>query len=123
MKWRSAGGGRAYIANRNILLTTVLEDLGEHTLLLELKVHLGLVGLDLNEHLAGGDGVAGLLLPGANISRRHGGRQGGHLDDGVRRVRSVPSCEAGDGDAREAGVLEGLPPDERDEHFCGEEGC
>ena len=84
-----------YAANSNILLTSVLEDLGDNTLLLELKVHLRLVGLDLDQDITGGDGVAGLLLPSANVAGRHGGRQGGHLDDGVRRERGVPSCYLG----------------------------
>jgi hypothetical protein len=77
--------GIANISDSNILLARFLQDLGQNALLLKLKVHLCLVGLDLDQDLAGRDGVAGLFLPRADISRCHGGRQGGHLDDGVRR--------------------------------------
>lgn len=86
-----------YVTNGDILLALVLEDLGQHTLLLELKVHLSLVRLDLDQDITRGNGVAGLLLPGANVAGGHGWREGGHLDDGVRRVRGVPSCQAGGG--------------------------
>lgn len=104
--WREKG---TYIANGDVLLARLPEDLGEHTLLLELEIHLGLVGLDLNENLTGLDRVTRLLLPCANIARRHGGREGRHLDDGMRGVRGVPSCEAGEGDTGDAGMAKSLP--------------
>lgn len=103
------GHDSTYVANGDILLTRLLEDLGEDTLLLELEIHLGLVGLDLDENLTGLDRVTGLLLPCANIASRHGGREGRHLDNLVRRVRGVPSCEAGKGDTGDAGMAESLP--------------
>lgn len=81
--------GETYAANGDVLLARVLEDLGNDTLLLELKVHLGLVRLDLDQNLTRGDGVADLLLPGADVSGLHGGGQGGHLDDLVVGERSV----------------------------------
>ena len=118
MWWRNPRrAAAAYIANRDVLLARLLQNLGEDTFVLELKVHLGLVRLDLHEHLAGRDELAGLLLPRADVARRHCRRQGRHLDDGVRRVRGVPSCKAGDGDAGERGTPKGLPPKGRDEHL------
>lgn len=74
----------AYTANGNILLARFLQDLGNGTLLLELEVHLGLVGFDFNQHISGGDGVSGLLLPRSDVSGRHRRGEGGHADDGVR---------------------------------------
>lgn len=72
---------KTYAANGDILLARLLENLGNDTFLLELKVHLSLVGLNLYQDVTGGDGVAGLLLPGANVASLHGGRQGRHLDN------------------------------------------
>lgn len=69
-----------YGADSDVLLASLLEDLGNNTLLLEFKVHLGLVRLELNQNLTGGDGIAGLLLPGTNVASLHCGRQCGHLD-------------------------------------------
>lgn len=80
------GNKKTYVADGDVLRAALLQDLGQHTLLLELKVHLGLVGLDLNQHITGGESITGLLLPRANVASGHGGRQGGHLDDGVRWV-------------------------------------
>jgi hypothetical protein len=62
-----------YAADRDILLARLLENLGNNTLLLELKVHLSLVRLDLDQNITRGDGVARLLLPGANVTSLHGG--------------------------------------------------
>lgn len=70
-----------YAANRDVLLTRLLENLGDDTLLLELEIHLGLVGLNLYKNITGGNRVTSLPLPGADIASGHGGRQGRHLDD------------------------------------------
>lgn len=52
---------------------------------MKLKVHLSLVGLNLDEDITGGEDVAGLLLPGTDVASGHGGRESGHGDDGVGR--------------------------------------
>jgi hypothetical protein len=75
-----------YASNSNVLLARVAQNLGESAILLELKVHLCLVGLDLDEHVAGRYRVSGLLLPCANVSGGHGRGECGHADDGVRWV-------------------------------------
>ena len=87
-----ASTGQTYTANGDVLLASFLQNLRENTLLLELEVHLGLVGLDLDQHLTRGNRIAGFLLPSTNVARRHGRGQGGHLNDSVRRVRSIPPC-------------------------------
>ncbi|VUC22396.1 unnamed protein product [Clonostachys rosea] len=109
---------RGKIEGRNVLGTRLLEDLGDHTLLLELKVHLGLVGLDLNKNITGCDAVTGLLLPGANVASLHSWGEGGHLDDLVVGERGVvadymcpEACSQGI-----LGGLEGLPPKYGAEH-------
>jgi hypothetical protein len=58
-----------YASHSDILCTRVLEDLGQGALLLELKVHLRLVRLDLDEDVARCEGVACLLLPCADVAR------------------------------------------------------
>lgn len=109
-----------YAADGHILLTTLLQELCNNTLLLELKVHLGLVGLDLDQDITGRNGVSGLLLPSTNVSRSHGRRQSGHLDNSVRRERGVPSCQLRrDGDS---GGRKGLPSQDGAEHD-GQGGC
>jgi hypothetical protein len=40
---------------------------------LELEVHLGLVGLDLDQDITGSQSITGLLLPSTNVSGGHGG--------------------------------------------------
>jgi hypothetical protein len=77
---------QTHVANSDILLTRALQELSQNTILLELEVHLGLVGLDLDEDITGSEGVTGVLLPCADVARGHGGREGGHGDDGVSRV-------------------------------------
>lgn len=107
-----------YAANRNILLARLLEDLGNNTLLLELKVHLGLVGLDLYQDVAGGDGVTGLLLPGSDVAMLHGGRQSGHLDDLVLGERGIVSHDMRS-EAGSQGIVgrgEESPPESDAEH-------
>ena len=42
-----------YASNSDVLLASVAEDLGDGALLLELKVHLCLVRLDLDEDVTG----------------------------------------------------------------------
>jgi len=63
----------SYVSDSNILCARVLEDLDQNTLLLELKVHLGLVGLDLDEDITRSQSITGLLLPGTNVTGGHGG--------------------------------------------------
>lgn len=117
------GDGRArdtYAANGDILLASLLEDLGNDTLLLELKVHLGLVGLNLDENLTGADGVAGLLLPGTKVASRHGRGQGGHLDDLVVGEGGIAADDVG-GEAIAQGAVggsENAPPDSGAKHLC-----
>lgn len=101
--------GWTYVTDGDVLLTGLLQKLGDNTLLLELKVHLGLVGLDLDQDITRGDAVTGLLLPRSDISRRHGGRQSGHLDDGVRGVGGVTSQDLGREVGAEEGVLTNSP--------------
>lgn len=88
-----------YAADGDILCTRLHEELGNDTLLLELKVHLGLVGLNLYQDITRADGVSGLLLPGANVASLHGWRQGGHLDDLMAGERGIAPhdmrCESG----------------------------
>jgi hypothetical protein len=76
--------GGAYASDSNVLLARVFQYLGDDTLLLKLKVHLRLVGLDLDQHVSRCYRVADLLLPRADVSRGHGRGQGGHADDGMR---------------------------------------
>lgn len=108
-----------YGADSDVLLTSLLEDLGNDALLLELKVHLRLIRLDLDQHLAGGDGVAGLLLPGANVASLHCGRQGRHLDHLVAREGGIVADDV----RREAtsqglvGGREDTPPKSGAEHL------
>jgi hypothetical protein len=75
-----------YVADCNVLLACFLQDLGKYTFLLELEVHLSLVGLNLDKDITRRQGIARLLLPRANISRGHCRRQGRHPDNGMRRV-------------------------------------
>jgi hypothetical protein len=82
----------SYRADRDILLAGVLQDLRKNTLLLELKVHLRLVGLNLHKDITGLEAVTGLLLPYANVSRGHCRGQSRHADDGVGRESC--SCKA-----------------------------
>jgi len=107
-------------ANRNILLTSVLQDLGDNTLFLELEVHLGLVGLNLDEDVTGGDGITDLLLPGTNVASLHGGGQSRHLDNLVLGERGIVShnvaSEAGSQSA--VGRGENAPSESGAEH-CG----
>lgn len=63
----------SYVSDSNILCARILEDLDQNTLLLELEVHLGLVGLDLDEDITGSQSITGLLLPGTNVTGGHGG--------------------------------------------------
>jgi hypothetical protein len=42
-----------YASNSNVLLASIAEDLGNGALLLELKVHLCLVRLDLDKDITG----------------------------------------------------------------------
>lgn len=72
-----------YASDCNVLLASIAEDLGNGTLLLELKVHLCLVRLDLDEHITGRYRVANLLLPCANVSGGHGRGEGRHADNAV----------------------------------------
>jgi hypothetical protein len=44
------------------------------------KLHDGLVGLHLGEHVADDDGIALLLLPFDQAPLFHGGREGFHYD-------------------------------------------
>jgi len=113
---------KTYAANSNVLGTRILEDLGDNTLLLELEVHLGLVGLDLDEDITRGDGVASLLLPSTDVSGLHGWGQSRHLHDLVVGERSVASDDAG-GEALTKGIVrrcEGAPPKCGAQHG---EGC
>ena len=55
-----------------------------HALVHRLHLHGGLVGLDLGDDVAGGDGVAGLHVPLGEHALLHGGREGGHEDVGHR---------------------------------------
>lgn len=71
-KRSQAQSGNTNVSNRDILLTGFLEDLRNDALLLELEVHLSLVGLDLDQDVAGSNSVTGLLLPSTNVSGRHG---------------------------------------------------
>lgn len=105
-----------YVANGDVLLAGLLEDLGDDALLLELKVHLGLVRLDLHEHLAGLDGVAGLLVPRADVARRHGRREGRHLDDGVRGERGVAPEHLRRDAVAQGPRLERPPPEDDADH-------
>lgn len=75
----------SYRADRDLLLARLLQDLGEDTLILELEVHLGLIGLNLDQDITGLEAVTGLLLPRANISSGHCRGQRRHADNGVRR--------------------------------------
>ena len=63
----------SYVSNSNILCARIFEDLDQNTLLLEFEVHLGLVGLDLDEDITGSQSITGLLLPGTNVTGGHGG--------------------------------------------------
>jgi hypothetical protein len=81
-----------YASDCDILLARVAQDLGECAVLLELKVHLCLVGLDLDEHVTGSYRVSGLLLPCANVSGGHGWGQRGHADNRVRGVGYTCLC-------------------------------
>jgi len=74
----------AYVSDSDVLCARVLQNLDQNTLLLELEVHLSLVGLDLDQNITGSQSITGLLLPGSNVTSSHGGRQSGHGDDGVR---------------------------------------
>ncbi|KAL3306072.1 pyruvate dehydrogenase e2 component (dihydrolipoamide acetyltransferase) [Colletotrichum asianum] len=53
-------------------------DLEHDAVVLGLDVHGGLVGLDLEEDVAGGEGLALLDLPAGDVTLRHGRGQGGH---------------------------------------------
>lgn len=53
-------------------------DLEHDAVVLGLDVHGGLVGLDLEEYVAGGEGLALLDLPAGDVTLRHGRGQGGH---------------------------------------------
>jgi hypothetical protein len=106
-------------ANRDVLLASILEDLGNNTLFLELKVHLGLVRLDLDQNLTRGDGVAGLLLPGSNVAGLHCGRQSRHLDHLVAREGGIVANDVR-GEARSQGLVsrrEDTPPKSGAEHL------
>lgn len=106
-------------ANRNVLLASILEDLGNNTLFLELKVHLGLVRLDLDQNITRGDSVAGLLLPGSNVAGLHCGRQSRHLDHLVAREGGIVANDVR-GEARSQGLVsrrEDTPPKSGAEHI------
>lgn len=100
--WKSPG--LSYCAHRNILLAGVLQDLSKDTLLLELKVHLCLIGLNLHKDITGLEAVAGLLLPCTDVSRGHCRRKGRHANDSVGRecciivkVREIDMVEISEG--------------------------
>ena len=86
LKKCSVSNAQTHVANSDVLLARVLQELGQNTVLLELKVHLGLVGLDLDEDITGSEGVTGVLLPCADVAGGHGGGERRHGDDGVGRV-------------------------------------
>lgn len=112
-------GIKTHGANRDVLLASILEDLGNDTLFLELKVHLGLVRLDLDQDLTRGDGVAGLLLPGSNVAGLHCGRQSRHLDHLVAREGGIVANDVR-GEASSQGLVSGredTPPKSGAEHL------
>lgn len=114
--------GATYVTNSDVLRARIPQNLGKHTLLLELEVHLGLVRLELDENLTRLNAITDLLLPCADGSSGHGGRQGGHPDDAVRWVGGVPSCEArggGEGGSEGASRVKGLPSEYWGEHLEG----
>jgi hypothetical protein len=57
------------------------EKLEQRPLVLEREVHVGLVGLDLGDDVAGGHLVPFLLVPLGQNALLHGGRQLGKPDD------------------------------------------
>lgn len=97
----------SYSADSNILLTSLLQNLSEDTLLLELEVHLCLIGLNLDQDITGLEAVTSLLLPRTNVSRGHCRRKSRHANDGVgreccsianvRQMIMVENCEGFDG--------------------------
>jgi hypothetical protein len=82
----------SYRTDSDILLTAVLQNLGEDTLVLELEVHLSLIGLDLNKDITGLESISGLLLPHANVSRGHSRRERRHANDCVGRESYAFEC-------------------------------
>lgn len=117
---------RTHSANGDVLLTRFLQELGDNTLLLELEVHLGLIGLNLDENVTRSDGVAGLLLPGTNVASLHGRRQSRHFHDLVIREGRIVSDDVG-GKAGAQGIVrrgEGAPPESGAQHGegCGVDG-
>lgn len=119
---RQSPSEKTYAADSNILLARVPEDLGNDTLLLELEVHLGLIGLDLDKDITRGDGIANLLLPGADVAGLHGWGQSRHLHDLVIGERGVASDDVG-GETLAKGIVrrgEDAPPESGAQHG---EGC
>ena len=102
------------LVHRNILCTRLYKDLSQEAFVLALEVHLRLVSLDLNEHIARLDGVTDLLVPRANVAGCHCWRQSRHVDDGVggQLRRRVSSGAAGGGatGSRSEAIEMGTPP-------------
>lgn len=96
----------SYSTDSDILLAGLLQNLSEDTLLLELEVHLCLIGLNLDQDITGLEAVASLLLPRTNVSRGHCRRKSRHANDGVgreccviakvRQMAIVENCEGFD---------------------------
>ena len=72
-----------YIINFDILGTVRNQNLGEEPLFLALKVHLGLVGFDLDQNVTGADFIPNLLVPRSQITGGHCGRQSRHIYAGM----------------------------------------
>lgn len=112
-------GRGAYGANGDILFASLLEDLGNDTILLELKVHLSLVSLNLDEDFTRAYSVARLLLPSTKVTSLHGRGQGRHLDNLVFGERGITADDVS-GEAIAQGTVrrgENSPPESGAEHL------
>jgi hypothetical protein len=65
------------------------QDLAHHAFVHRLEFHRGLVGLDLGEDVAGGDGVALLHQPFGERAFLHRGGERGHENFGCHYLRPL----------------------------------
>ena len=72
------GGHGNPLADLDALGLASLHDLDHDTVVLRLNIHGRLIGLDLQKHVSGGEGLALLDPPVGDVALGHGRREGGH---------------------------------------------